>query len=560
MLTQRQWLCLGLLTVLLTALAAYTLPEAEADDNLSNARAALSALVYRDYTPAPPPAPGAAVPVAVINAQRPGMELDLTPYVVAGKLTLFDFYSEFCGPCLQLAPQLEQLTRDFPAVVVRTIDINRPGVRGIDWQSPLAKQYTLTSIPHLVLVDTAGVRHAVSNGLAGLEGLVPGFSVPKKDGAEVLRGDIPDEFLPLQTLLFTPDQPLWSEAHLWQGLFSECGRDSVTVQRTRRRGEQTVTIGADYRGDAAPDFRVVATYRNNRLLQETMDRDNDGTPDLTRTLQYDRRGRVTENRLVFSAEMHPTVLTYAYAPGGALQAISEECTGDSTAEAQVTLRETRRGTARTVTAALDTDGDSAAERSYARTTGARRNQITLSEDRDGDGSSDLITVRDGATERVTRQRAGKPLSVTTRRFDENGRILLFTRDREADGTDDYRLQYSYAARGRTIASAASNQPLLTLADGAIRVMDLPDTQLAAGEPAYFRLDYDLPAGGEYRLWVFASDRSTSYSPSAPQPAAQRAFERFALLRRPGTVDKWTVAVRSDSGSQQYEFTWPVTWH
>jgi hypothetical protein len=33
----------------------------------------------------------------------------------------------------------------------RRIDINRPGVVGIDWASPLARQYALQSIPHLLI-------------------------------------------------------------------------------------------------------------------------------------------------------------------------------------------------------------------------------------------------------------------------------------------------------------------------------------------------------------------------------------------------------------------------
>jgi hypothetical protein len=33
----------------------------------------------------------------------------------------------------------------------RRIDINRPGFVGIDWGSPLARQYSLQSIPHLVI-------------------------------------------------------------------------------------------------------------------------------------------------------------------------------------------------------------------------------------------------------------------------------------------------------------------------------------------------------------------------------------------------------------------------
>jgi hypothetical protein len=39
---------------------------------------------------------------------------------------------------------------------VLKIDINRKGVKGIDWGSPLSRQYELRSIPHFRIYDAAG--------------------------------------------------------------------------------------------------------------------------------------------------------------------------------------------------------------------------------------------------------------------------------------------------------------------------------------------------------------------------------------------------------------------
>ena len=36
------------------------------------------------------------------------------------------------------------------------VDINRKGVKGIDWLSPLARQYKLKSIPHFQIYDGDG--------------------------------------------------------------------------------------------------------------------------------------------------------------------------------------------------------------------------------------------------------------------------------------------------------------------------------------------------------------------------------------------------------------------
>jgi thiol-disulfide isomerase/thioredoxin len=85
-----------------------------------------------------------------------GQEVNLADYLVPGKTTIVDFYSEFCPPCRAIAPRLEKLhtTRDDIAVV--KVDINRPGVKGIDWKSPVARQYALNSIPHFKVFGPDG--------------------------------------------------------------------------------------------------------------------------------------------------------------------------------------------------------------------------------------------------------------------------------------------------------------------------------------------------------------------------------------------------------------------
>jgi thiol-disulfide isomerase/thioredoxin len=76
-----------------------------------------------------------------------GKEVNIQDFVVAGKTTIFDFTSEYCPPCRAIAPLLHKLHADRADVVVVEVDLNRPGVQGIDWASPLAKQYQMNSIP-----------------------------------------------------------------------------------------------------------------------------------------------------------------------------------------------------------------------------------------------------------------------------------------------------------------------------------------------------------------------------------------------------------------------------
>ncbi len=83
----------------------------------------------------------------VLNASEPGMPFDISTHAVEGKTTIFDFYSKYCGPCVRIAPKLEELDRKRDDVVVFKLNINRKGISGIDWKSPLVAQYKLRSVP-----------------------------------------------------------------------------------------------------------------------------------------------------------------------------------------------------------------------------------------------------------------------------------------------------------------------------------------------------------------------------------------------------------------------------
>jgi thiol-disulfide isomerase/thioredoxin len=92
----------------------------------------------------------------VINKDNPGVGIDITKHVVRGKITIFDFYSDFCGPCVSVAPRLKELDKSRPDIVVKKIDINRPGKAGIDWQSPLVSQYDIKGVPFFMIYDKDG--------------------------------------------------------------------------------------------------------------------------------------------------------------------------------------------------------------------------------------------------------------------------------------------------------------------------------------------------------------------------------------------------------------------
>jgi thiol-disulfide isomerase/thioredoxin len=116
----------------------------------------------------PPPAssPGPSKPAGLFSSSprksaQPariahGQEVELQDYVVPGKVTIFDFTSEYCPPCRAIAPRLHRLHESRSDIVVVEVDLNRHGVEGIDWDSPVTHQYGIHSIPAFRVYGTNG--------------------------------------------------------------------------------------------------------------------------------------------------------------------------------------------------------------------------------------------------------------------------------------------------------------------------------------------------------------------------------------------------------------------
>lgn len=85
-----------------------------------------------------------------------GEEVTLADYLVPGKTTVFDFSSEFCPPCRAVSPKLDGLHKKRADLAVVKIDINRPNVKGIDWKSPVARQYNVKSVPNFKVYSPEG--------------------------------------------------------------------------------------------------------------------------------------------------------------------------------------------------------------------------------------------------------------------------------------------------------------------------------------------------------------------------------------------------------------------
>ena len=94
--------------------------------------------------------------LADANRGNPGQTLDVKSLLVQGKTTLIDFHSPFCPPCVQLAPIMAKLAAKRPDLAIKKVNINRPQVNGIDWQSPLAQQYQIRQVPYFMIFSPQG--------------------------------------------------------------------------------------------------------------------------------------------------------------------------------------------------------------------------------------------------------------------------------------------------------------------------------------------------------------------------------------------------------------------
>jgi thiol-disulfide isomerase/thioredoxin len=80
-----------------------------------------------------------------------GERVDIRDSFVHGKVTVVDFFAEWCGPCKNLAPILETIAREDDEIAVRKVDI-------VKWESPVVKQYSVAAVPQVQVYDYCG-RH-----------------------------------------------------------------------------------------------------------------------------------------------------------------------------------------------------------------------------------------------------------------------------------------------------------------------------------------------------------------------------------------------------------------
>lgn len=101
---------------------------------------------------------------------------------LGGQVVLIDFWATWCGPCRDSMPLIERLHRHFAPEGLAVLSVNTEGAgraaQALDManrlgvtspvlvdEGPVSDRYSVTTIPHLVVVDKTGRVRAVFRGL-----------------------------------------------------------------------------------------------------------------------------------------------------------------------------------------------------------------------------------------------------------------------------------------------------------------------------------------------------------------------------------------------------------
>jgi thiol-disulfide isomerase/thioredoxin len=97
---------------------------------------------------------GRGQPVEVISH---GAQVNINQHLALGNVTVVDFYADWCGPCRQLSPSLEQMARSDPEIALRKIDI-------VNWRTAVVQQFNIHSIPQVDVYNRGGSLVGTVNG------------------------------------------------------------------------------------------------------------------------------------------------------------------------------------------------------------------------------------------------------------------------------------------------------------------------------------------------------------------------------------------------------------
>ncbi len=110
-----------------------------------------------NFDPLPPVPDGADLrEISKLGEDVPRLEDHLAP----GKVTLFDFYAVWCGPCRKIDAHVFPRLGHGRDLAVRKLNV-------VDWETPIARHYMkdVTALPYLVVYGKTGKRVRTVSGL-----------------------------------------------------------------------------------------------------------------------------------------------------------------------------------------------------------------------------------------------------------------------------------------------------------------------------------------------------------------------------------------------------------
>ncbi|MCA9672842.1 MAG: cation transporter [Myxococcales bacterium] len=91
---------------------------------------------------------------------RAGEGVDIEKHRASGKVTVFDFYAKWCGPCRKVDAEMAKILAKHNDVALRKINI-------VDWDKPVARRYLrkVPKLPYVIVYGRRGKRVAAIFGL-----------------------------------------------------------------------------------------------------------------------------------------------------------------------------------------------------------------------------------------------------------------------------------------------------------------------------------------------------------------------------------------------------------
>ena len=91
---------------------------------------------------------------------RAGEDVDLAAGLAPGKVTVFDFYAVWCGPCREVDREMRSILESTSDVALRKINV-------VDWSSPVAIHHLkrVSALPYVVVYGRDGRKVEAIEGL-----------------------------------------------------------------------------------------------------------------------------------------------------------------------------------------------------------------------------------------------------------------------------------------------------------------------------------------------------------------------------------------------------------